>query len=294
MDKEIRLLNETDYPRLMSMDTGLGDDYVLQIFKRLVTENNNRLYGLFLESQLISVGGYTIFANQYAMLGRLRSDRRFRGNNVATTLMSYMANEAFKQNGIQWVGANTQEDNVPARRVLKKLGFPELTTLHGALSEDPSSFVSGTPVKPWHKLGNLERKKELINKYYIKNSAIFPYECYYPFPASMALFPEKLLEEWSFYENDKRTRFLIMRKDRKKHYYLHVIYPWTDMTEQAGLWETISIEYEEFAMENMEDQTYIWMDLTKVEALSLPENHPFILPSPWILHGMYKTDWKKR
>ena len=42
-------------------------------------QGENRLFGLFVENKLVSLGGFSIFANEYAMLGRLRSDRSIRG-----------------------------------------------------------------------------------------------------------------------------------------------------------------------------------------------------------------------
>ncbi|PAV28065.1 GNAT family N-acetyltransferase [Virgibacillus profundi] len=285
----IRTLNLNDFSNLESMETGIEDDYVKRIFNRLIT-GNNRLYGLFSDGQLVSYGGFTIYAKRYAMLGRLRSDRRYRGRNFATTLMSHIMHEAFKLNGIQWVGANTQEDNLATRRILEKLGMKQESVLHGALTKDTKALESGA--KPWNKIYDLKRKKDWINEVYVKKTAVFPYECYYPLPASKELFPEDHLLEWSFYENDARTRFLITKKDQKKHHYLHAVYPWSDITKQAGLWETIANDYHQL-VEQTADETYIWMDLTKEEVQSLPGDHKFTLPSPWILHGMERKKWKE-
>ncbi|RKQ34672.1 GNAT family N-acetyltransferase [Oceanobacillus halophilus] len=289
MEKLIRLLTDEDYPHLEAMDTGMKDDYVQRVFPRLV-RGNNRLYGLFLDGQLVSIGGYSIYAKHHAMLGRLRSDRRFRGSDLATELMSYVMQEAFRSEDIQWVGANTQEDNAAARRVLEKLKLKKLTALHGALTKDTSALVAGA--KTWNEVHDLQRKKEWVHQAYVENSNLFPYECYYPFPASWELFNNEDLQKWSFYENDKQTRFLITKTDQKKHYYLHAVYPWSDITNQAGLWETISKDYEK-VLKQTKSEAYIWMDLTKEEAQTLPPNHSFQLPSPWILHGMNKREWNQ-
>ncbi|SET18843.1 Acetyltransferase (GNAT) domain-containing protein [Oceanobacillus limi] len=291
MEKLIRVLHNDDYPSLEKMETGNEDDYVKRVFQRL-SSGQNRLYGLFVDGQLASLGGISIYAKHYVMLGRLRSDIRFRGNDFATEIMAYMMNESFQMEGIHWIGANTQEENLPARRVMKKIGLEPYTMIHGAITKDTSMLETGE--KPWKTIHDIERKKALLRENYIDAASIFPYECYYPFPASDALFPDEKLQEWSFYENDNKTRFVITKKDQKKHHYLHAIYPWDDITEQNGLWETISLDYQELSKQNEEEETYIWMDLTKEEAKKLPANHSFTIPSPWILHGITKEQWQTK
>ncbi len=289
MNKKIRLLDIEDYPYLEAMDTGIENDYIKRIFERLTTENH-RLYGLFIDNQLVSMGGYSLFARKYAMLGRLRSDRRFRGNNFTTQLLNHIKNEAFQMNGIQWVGANTQEDNTPACRVIEKCGLTPHTTLQAAVTNDTSALESGA--QPWNPIDSIERKKDWLREAYVKSSSVFPYECYYSFPASDELFQENDLREWSFYENETQTRVLITKHDQKKHHYLHTIYPWNDITSPKGLWETISNAYHKLAKQTDGD-TYIWMDLTKEAVQFLPPAHKFELPSPWILYGIDKQTWSK-
>lgn len=289
MEQSIRSLTMNDLPYLEAMETGIEDDYVKRIFKRLVTAEGNRLYGLFLGEQLASVCGYTIFADRYAMLGRIRSDVRFRGNDLATQLTVYVRDEAFKLPNIQWVGANTQEENSAARRVLQKTGFSEYPPLYGATTKDISTFESGTV--PWKKVQELERKKAWIDCLYVQTGHLFPYECYYLFPATARLFSDEKLEEWSFYENSSGTRVLITKRDFKKYDYLHAIYPWDDFMEQKGLWETIAADYKTIVNE-AEEEAYIWMDFTKEQAQVLPMGHSFNLPSPWVLYGVGRKSTK--
>lgn len=289
MEKSIRLLTKEDFCYLNAMETGIENDYVKRIFDRLVS-GNNRLYGLFWDDQLVSIGGYSIFADRYAMLGRMRSDIRYRGNDLSTQLMAQVREEAFKLQGIKWVGANTQEENTSARRVLQKIGLTEHIVIHGATATNVS--ILEQEAKPWKKVQNLDQKKEWVEKAYIKTGAIFPFECYYPFPASKDLFSDEHLAGWTFYENEEATRILIMKKDVKGHHYLQTIYPWDDLMDQSGLWETISKAYQEL-LGNEEEESYIWMDLTKQQVASLPKNHPFTLPSPWILHGTSRNATEK-
>ncbi|TWT25205.1 GNAT family N-acetyltransferase [Planomicrobium sp. CPCC 101110] len=291
MEQSIRRLALEDLPCLEAMETGIEDDYVKRIFKRLVTTENNRLYGLFLGERLTSVCGYTTFAGHYAMIGRIRSDIRFRGKDLATQLTLHVRDEAFKLPHIQWVGANTQEENLAARRVLEKNGFSSYPPLYGAIAKDLSKLVSDGI--PWKELHGLKEKQAWLDKLYIRTGEVFPYECYYPFPASKELFSDAKLAEWSFYENPSGSRVLITKQDFKKDYYLHAIYPWDDPMEQEGLWETISADFNELASQTKEAAS-IWMDLTKDQAQSLPDGHSFKLPSPWLLHGIWRKEYNNK
>lgn len=289
MNREIRQLSIIDLPAVEAMQTGIEDDYIIRIFDRLAAPPH-RLFGLFVDNQIVSMAGYTIYAKHYAMVGRLRSDIRFKGNGYSTKLTSYVFNEASKEKNIVWVGANTQEENTAAQRVLERNHLPRITRLHGALTKDTSMLETGA--KPWNLLTNTEHKKAWLQETYIKKEKPFPYECYYPFPGSNYLFHEEDIDKWNFYENEDQTRFLITKTDQKKHHYLHVVYPWSDFMNQIGLWETISRDYRNFAAQN-EEETYIWMDLTKEEAALLPQNHAFELPDPWILFGKSTEAWGK-
>lgn len=290
MEKTIRVLSLEDLPYMKAMQTGIEDDYVTRIFERLVTTDQNRLFGLFLNDHLASVCGYSIFAKHYAMLGRIRSDIRYRGKDLATMLTSQVMDEAFKLPDIHWVGANTQEKNLPARRVLEKLGLSPQAVIYGATTKDVSWLESGSA--GWNEMVDVKRKKQWVHDLYVKNGAVFPYECYYPFPASPELFAEDELETWSFFENADATRVVIAKRDIKKYHYLHAIYPWEDLMDQPGLWETIASAHKKLCRAVGED-ALIWMDFTKEQAQSLPENHQFDLPSPWMLYGTRRPKAEK-
>lgn len=288
MTTQIRMLNAEDIPLLQAMDTGIEGDYILRIAGNLM-EGNNRLFGLFIDNSLVSFGGYSIFANHYAMLGRLRSDRRFMKNGYATELMRHIRDAAFRIPHIQWAGANTQENNLSARKVLEKINFHPLTTLHGALTDDVS--VLEKDASPWMEITDLIKKHEWLARTYIANELIFPYECYYLFPSSQDLFTDDIVNEWNFYENSDQTRFVITKNDRKKHHYLHIVYPWEDIFEQSGLWRTVAHDYKQL-QEQTHGETYIWYDMSKQQAETLPEDHHWHLPSPWILFGMDRITWE--
>ncbi|HSP21157.1 MAG TPA: GNAT family N-acetyltransferase [Planococcus sp. (in: firmicutes)] len=283
MEPIIRKLSPEDFPAFDAMESGVEDDYVKRIFKDIASTERHQLYGLFVEGQLVSLCGLSVFAGSYAMIGRIRSDIRFRGQAFATRLTAYVIEEAQKRPNIRWIGANTQEANLPARRVLEKLGLQPYKPMIGAIGQDVSLMEKGAGV--WSEMHSLVRKKIWIEQLYIKTGALFPYECYYLFPSTEGLFSDDKLAEWSFFENRTGDRVLILQHDFKAHYHLHVIYPWDDLMEQAGLWETISAEYRKLASQYGEE-TDIWMELTKEQAASLPEGHRFDFPSAWVLYGL--------
>lgn len=281
MKKLIRALTREDLPKLEAMETGIEDDYVIRVFDR-ISSGNNKLFGLFTDGQLVSVGGLTMFADQYVMLGRMRSDLRFRGNDFSTTLMSKVLEEAFKLPATQWVGANTQEENIPAQRVLKKIGLAEHHVSYGATAEKVAVLENGKD--PWNKIDSVDKKRKWLQKLFIESSEVFPYECYYPFPATERMFKDSQIAAWNFFENPDGDRVVIMKRDVKKYSYLQAIYPFDDLMEQEGLWETISLAHQKLTSK-LSTTIYVWMDLTKQQTAALPDYHPFTLPSPWILFG---------
>lgn len=281
MNETIRLLTADDLQALQDMDTGIDDDYVIRVFDRIST-GPNRLYGLFHDGRLASIGGYTIFAGSYAMLGRMRSDMRFRGLSLSSRLMAHVQDAALKHPGIRFVGANTQEFNLPAQRVLEKIGLSRQAELFSAIAKNVEIFESGAAA--WKKIDSAEEKMRWLEEVYIRSGRVFPFECYYPFPASAELFSGQPLAQWEFYENPARDRIVITKHDVKKYDYLHTLYPWEDLFEQPGLWETLRAPLEKIRFES-EEGAFVWMDLTRKQASHLPENHPFDLPSPWFLYG---------
>lgn len=290
MKKKIRRLDVGDTHAVTHMQTNIEDDYVRQSFHDLVT-GPNILYGLFADNELASIGGYSIYADQLAMLGRLRSDVRFHGHGFATELMTYIRDEAFQNPRLNWMGANTQEQNKPTRRVLEKIGFTENTCAYSALTHDLSHLHSGDA--PWKQIHSLERKRDWLKQTYLSEVSYFPYECYYLLPSVPALFSDDVITQWAFYENHTQTRFMILKPDQKGQTFLQVSYPWDDVMSQAGLWETISQSQRHLQAQHGED-IFIWMDLTDQAVHTLPEDHPFDLPSPWTLYGMNRDQYKQR
>lgn len=281
MNETIRQLTGDDLQALQDMDTGIDDDYVIRVFDRIST-GTNRLFGLFYDGQLASIGGYTVFAGSYAMLGRMRSDMRFRGLHLSSRLMAHVRDAALEHPGIRFVGANTQEFNIPAQRVLEKIGLSRQAELFSAIATNVETFEYGAA--PWKKIDSDEEKMRWLETVYIRSGRVFPFECYYPFPASAELFSGQPFADWEFYENPARDRILITKHDVKKYDYLHTLYPWEDLFEQPGLWETLRAPLEKIRLQS-EEGAFVWMDLTRNQADQLPDQHPFDLPSPWFLYG---------
>jgi RimJ/RimL family protein N-acetyltransferase len=282
-DYSIRMLNGDDIRLFEEMDTGIENDYIVRIFDRL-TEGRSEMYGLFTEGRLVSTAGYTLFAGCYAMLGRLRSDRNYRGRSFATTLMNYVKEQALSRPHIQWVGGNTEEQNVPARHVLSNIGLEKQAVLQIAAADQVNDLASGEA--PWRQITNEKKKRLWLQETFLESGRIFPYECYYPFPADEALFGHENLNTWRFYENSSGTRYMLTKIDTKDRTYLHVIYPWQDYRNQNGLWGTIAAEQARSEHE-LQEQLQIWLDVQ--DAGALPENHPFELRSRWTLYGKHNT-----
>ncbi|EZH65437.1 hypothetical protein DH09_17580 [Bacillaceae bacterium JMAK1] len=276
----IRQLHPEDQTYYEQMDTGIEDDYIAAIFPHLVT-GPNKMYGLFIENQLVSTAGFTIYHSVYAMLGRLRTDRRYRGQNLATEIISNVLDKAWGHSAIQWVGANTQQSNVPAQKVLTKIGLTPLISLQSATTTSPNQLADNHA--QWTEITTLSKKKALLSEQYIQPGRVFPYECYYPFEAKTELFNDDEVATWRFFMNEQRDRFFIAKYDQKKYHYLHVLYPFDDLFDQPGLWSTITQTYSDSRV-LFEEEVHVWIDLTSDQLEKLPKQHPFNLPSPWNLY----------
>src|SRR5690625_7915505 len=111
MQTEIRKLDTEDFKLVQNMQTSVADDYIPQAFHNLIIEPNI-LYGLFVDDRLVSVAGYSVFAEELAMLGRLSSDVRFNGHGFAADIIANILDTAFENPRIRWVRANTQDENM--------------------------------------------------------------------------------------------------------------------------------------------------------------------------------------
>ncbi|MGP4073199.1 GNAT family N-acetyltransferase [Piscibacillus sp. B03] len=281
---QIRPLTMSDLDLYKKMQTGIKDDYIIRIFDRLITSDEHQVYGLFVENDLVSIAGYTIFAEQYAMLGRLRSDLRYTGKGYATQLIQYVIEQIKKMPEIKWIGANTQRHNFSALRVLEKVQLPPLKALHASTLVNPER-LNNTPGASWTPVTSLEEKREWVSSIENDSNIIFPYQAYYPFPASPNLFKDDEIKNWYFYKNPNEDRVLIVYYDQKKYDYAHVVYLWNDMFKQPGLWETV-FEVHELFKEKYGEDIKIRTDLTDVSRKDTHDD-AFEIQDPWVLHGIW-------
>ena len=99
----IRQLQQDDLNHVKSMETGIVDDYLIRVYHR-VSKDASRLYGLFVDNHLASIGGYTIFEEHYIMLGRMRSDLRFPWSKLFHTINDSYSKTKFCTSGYSMGG----------------------------------------------------------------------------------------------------------------------------------------------------------------------------------------------
>ncbi len=272
-----------DLDSVQAMQTNIEDDYILRIFSKLVQSKTNILYGLFNENHIVAMAGYTLYPGGYAMLGRLRSDMRYHSKGHATEILSYVKNKLEQDPSIKWIGANTNFNNKPARRVLEKIGFTQLTKLH-SIPVKNKPLLSGTPGEVWTKVTTIQEKRQWLET--IKENAlgnVYPFECFYPFPFTQSLLPDQHLHESAFYQNPTNDRFLIIRNDQKGDWFAQVKYFWNDHFKQPGFWETV---YQYIEEDPIEDLTP-WLDFSEQGYANIPNIEAFDDQDAWVLYGKW-------
>jgi hypothetical protein len=282
----VKPLTIDDYPALQAMDTGIEDDYVVRIFDRLIESETHVLFGLFQEEQMLAVGGYSLFGQgKFAMLGRLRSDRRFQMKGNATELLKPIVEQLKRDPSVGWIGANTHLGNLPARRVLDKLGINQGPVIHYLTLKRPDLLSGHTEGPVWAPVYDLQKKRTLLSRLNENALGMFPYECYYPFPFDDALFTDDYLKESTFYESPDHNRFVIIKNDTKKYDYSHVKYFWNDHYQQPGFFETIVDHWN-----NHPNNVGCWIDFSDQGFKHIPELTAYNVQEPWILYGIWKGD----
>ncbi|WP_079478260.1 GNAT family N-acetyltransferase [Halobacillus salinus] len=280
----VKMLTIDDLPALMAMETGIEDDYVVRIFDRLIESDSHQLFGLFQEGQMLAVAGYSLFGqNKFAMLGRLRSDRRFQQKGNATRLLEPIVDHLKRVPGVEWVGANTHLGNIPARRVLQKLGIEQGPVIHYLTLKDPEKLSGHTKGPVWNRVEDLNEKYRLLDSLESNALDMFPYECYYPFPYDKSLFTDDYLEESSFYLSPDQQRFVIIRNDTKKYDYSHVKYFWDDHYDQPGFFETLQDHWNQNP-----DNAGCWIDFSAQGFKNIPDLSAYDVQEPWILYGNWQ------
>ncbi|WP_407272859.1 GNAT family N-acetyltransferase [Radiobacillus sp. PE A8.2] len=281
----IRELVMDDYDVVKKMETNIEDDYIHYIFPDLIQSENEFLYGLYDEQKhLLAIAGYHVFPGGNAMIGRLRSDHRYLSKGNATRLLSHIADVLRQDPTITWLGANTNEGNKAARRVLEKLGLSVMTKLHSFTVKD-IDLVGGENGDVWQQVTSVADKRALLQT--VQTNAlgnVYPYECYNPLPLKADLFSDQHLESSVFYQNQAQDRFLVIKPDRKGNWYAHVKYFWNDHNEQPGLWETVKHFMQSRATE---DDMHVWIDFSQQGFENIPNLDAYDVSDAWILYGEY-------
>lgn len=278
---KIRQLTVEDLELYQKMQTGLDSDYMLRAFERLATPPDHQLFGLFIDGQLATIAGYSVFPGGYAMLGRLRSDQRFRGRGYATEINKFMIDYIKKSPEINWVGGYTNIENIPARQILKKLDIPELQTYHSLPLVQPD-LLSGTPGVVWSSITDLAKKRRVLDFLSKDVLKIYPLECYYPFPYRKELITDEKLVDTRFYHNENQDRWLLISDDVKGDNYAQVRYFWEDYFSQAGLFETVLAD-----IEQSKEPRKAWFDFTPEAFEKIPNKAAFDIQEAWILYGKF-------
>ncbi|GEK91380.1 GNAT family N-acetyltransferase [Alkalibacterium kapii] len=286
MIKHIRRLTADDLSAYQKMQTGLEVDYMLDAFTR-ITDAPNYLYGLFVSDNLVALSGFNLFQNHYAMLGRLRTDVRYRNQGYGTEIMQFSLEKALLMENVHWIGAYTESTNKASQNVFKKIGLAPADT-HYAAKADSVTDMTTPDAALWQEITDAFEQKEWLNRTYLNPSFdkhVFPFEAYYPFPVSQELFDD-LPAHWRFFQNKKKSRYVILWEEYVGARYLHVVYPWHDFLKQTGLFKTVQTVLE--SSQEKDSSTSLWWDFSELESKTLPFSHPFILGTPWVLYGASK------
>ncbi|WP_112181805.1 MULTISPECIES: GNAT family N-acetyltransferase [Paraliobacillus] len=275
----IRKLTLHDQTSVQNLQTNIEDDYVVHIFPDLIENQTHAVYGVFENETLITIAGYSLFPGGYAMLGRLRSDIRYMAKGYATKILTFIIEDLKNDPSIKWIGANTNIHNHAAKRVLAKLELEQITTLH-ALPVREAKLLNGVKGDRWLKVVNPEEKRALLSSFADSQPLVFPYECYYLFPYTEALITDKHLAESTFYQNQTKDRFMIIRNDQKHEWFAHVKYFWDDAFEQPGFWETV-YHYVEKESKTLRP----WLDFSQEGFNSIPNLEAFDVEDGWALYG---------
>ncbi|WP_186580958.1 GNAT family N-acetyltransferase [Aquibacillus kalidii] len=279
---QLRKLTLEDSQLVQQMHTDIEDDYILTIFPDLVSSEANGMFGLYSDQDLLAIAGYTLFPGGYAMLGRLRSDKRFHSKGHATEILSQIRTQLERDPTVKWIGANTNINNKPARRVLEKLGFDEVTQLYSLAVQNPN-LIEGLNGPIWNKVDSLEKKKSLLSNLYDNALGVFPYECYYPFPYTEQLVTDEHLKDSHFFQNHDQSRFFIIRDDQKQDWFAQVKYFWNDHFKQPGFWETIF-----YYVEHHPEQIQGWVEFSLQGYQNIPNKEAFEKSDGWVLYGKFK------
>ncbi|HEX6923738.1 MAG TPA: GNAT family N-acetyltransferase [Bacillales bacterium] len=276
---QFRRLDSADFESLKQMDTGIENDYVVRIFPYSV--DTEATFGAFIDNQLVCIAAYTIFAGHYAVLGRLRTDRRFRGRGIATKLLTELCRELDGKSDITWIGLATELSNHAVQHIAGQLGMKRLSTFYSCTLNDQGQKDlklkdKGDPAD-WTAVTEINEKRRLLKGVAPENRplGVFPYECYYTFPFEEALWTDEYLSESFFWKHG--DQFVVLTEDEKGDSYLHMKYFSENGLVLPGLWAKVITEAERTGR-------ILWVDLPYEKPLQ-KEIPSFSECVPWTSYG---------
>lgn len=275
----IRRLTIKDFSLYQHIQTGMDNDYMLSVFDRLVTPPANYLYGLFHDDVLLSVAGYTHFPGGNVMLGRLRSDKRFRQLGYPTQLLHYLVDTVKQDPNVKFIGGYTHIDNTPAKKILTKLGMKHIDTYHSFPAVNLKPLITDQML--WDEITDNQKKRQALQTLIKQGVASFPYEAYYPFPLTASLIPAEKLRAMRLFQSPLTGYFLFVDNDYKGEALLNIRYVHDDIFTTPGLFYTID------QLLKHESDRLPWFNFSKTQYHKLTHKDCFRLEPGWELHGTF-------
>ncbi|MFP7492268.1 hypothetical protein SFC66_00675 [Terribacillus saccharophilus] len=281
----IRQLTIDDHQAVLAMQTGIKDDYVLNIFPQLIENPAQMLFGLIAEEEIAAVAGVYRLPNGNGILGRLRSDIRYHSKGNATALLKHIIAACEQDSTMNWLGAITRNSNLPAQRVLDKLEIHYESRFISLLMEHPEKAYIPS-AETWQLIVDTDEKRAAIEQAAQETkTAFYPYEAYFPIPYTAAVLEDDYLEKLTVFRSPDGTRLMSIQEDYKGRDIAQIQYFWPDVFEQDGLWATV-FHY----LQQSEKQLTPQLDVSPGNASSIPA---FLKESfmedddPWLIYGRY-------
>ncbi len=276
----IRLLTPTDFPLYQQMETGVDNDYMLTVFDRLVTPPNNYLYGLFYDDILVTVAGITYFPGGNVMLGRLRSDKRFRQQGFPTQLLDDLIATVKQDPDVHFVGGYTHINNIPAKKILARLGLTLVDTYYSFPAVNLKPMIIDQTII-WNEITDFDQKRHALQTLIENDVPSFPYEAYYPFPLTQSLLPAEKLRAMRVFQSPITDHYLFVDNDYKGEPLLNVRYVHDDIFTTPGLFNTID------QLLKHEPDRLPWFNFSETQYNKLKHKDCFRLEQGWELHGTF-------
>jgi len=123
-----RRLNNEDYNDVYEMckDIWEGTDYLPQVFKKWVDDENGVFLGVVHSGKVIGLGKYTILPDKKGWIEGLRIHKDYRGHKLGKSLMNKLLDIAkadLKKGLIKKIGMSTHISNNASMNMAKQMGF---------------------------------------------------------------------------------------------------------------------------------------------------------------------------